>query len=99
MSGGQAGVDRATLNVGLALNIPVGGWCPQGRRAEDGIIHARYPLVETPERNYPIHTRRNIEDSDRTLILNLGNPMGHAEAIFPGIRRSWPVRSDPPDRR
>ncbi len=42
LSGGQTGVDRATLDVGLALNIPVGGWCPQGRRAEDGIIPDRY---------------------------------------------------------
>ena len=30
------------------------------------------PLVETPERNYQTRTRRNIEDSDGTLILNLG---------------------------
>jgi len=25
LSGGQTGVDRAALDVGLALNIPVGG--------------------------------------------------------------------------
>jgi hypothetical protein len=56
----------------LALGLPVGGWCPQGRRAEDGVIPARYPLVETPERNDQVRTRRNIEDSDGTLILNLG---------------------------
>ena len=72
ISGGQTGVDRAALDVGLALGLPVGGWCPQGRRAEDGRIPDRYPLVETPERNYPARTRRNIEDSDGTLILNLG---------------------------
>ena len=35
------------------------------------MIPARYPLVETPERNDPARTRRNIEDSDGTLILNL----------------------------
>ena len=28
--------------------------------------------METPERNYQTRTRRNIEDSDGTLILNLG---------------------------
>lgn len=28
--------------------------------------------METAERNDPIHTRCNIEDSDRTLILNRG---------------------------
>ena len=72
ISGGQTGADRAGLDVGLALNIPVGGWCPQGRRAEDGPIPSRYPLVETPERNYQTRTRRNVEDSDGTLILNRG---------------------------
>ena len=72
ISGGQTGADRAGLDVGLALNIPVGGWCPQGRRAEDGPIPSRYPLVETPERNYQTRTRRNVEASDGTLILNRG---------------------------
>jgi hypothetical protein len=72
VSGGQTGVDRAGLDVGLALGLPVGGWCPKGRRAEDGVIPDRYPLTETPERNYQTRTRRNIEDSDGTLILNQG---------------------------
>ena len=72
LSGGQTGVDRAALDVGLALGLAVGGWCPQGRRAEDGRIPDRYPLVETPERNYQVRTRRNSEDADGTLILNLG---------------------------
>ena len=72
ISGGQTGVDRAALDVGLALGLAVGGWCPKGRRAEDGPIPDRYPLVETPERNYQARTRRNIEDADGTLILNQG---------------------------
>ncbi len=72
VSGGQTGVDRAALDVALALGLPIGGWYPQGRRAEDGVIPDRYPLVETPERNYEARTRRNIEDSNGTLILNLG---------------------------
>ncbi len=72
ISGGQTGVDRAALDVGLALGLKAGGWCPQGRRAEDGVIPERYPLVETPERNDQARTRRNVEDSDGTLILNRG---------------------------
>ena len=72
VSGGQTGVDRAALDVGLTLGLAVGGWCPRGRRAEDGPIPDRYPLVETPERNDPARTRRNIEDVDGTLILNRG---------------------------
>ena len=72
ITGGPTGVDRAALDVGLALALAVGGWCPKGRRAEDGRIPDRYPLVETPERNDQTRTRRNIEDADGTLILNLG---------------------------
>jgi hypothetical protein len=48
LSGGQTGVDRAGLHVALELGIPSGGWCPKGRKAEDGTIPARYPLAETP---------------------------------------------------
>ena len=72
VSGGQTGADRAGLDAALALGLPIGGWCPQGRRAEDGPIPDRYPLVETPEADYDTRTRRNVEDSDGTLILNLG---------------------------
>ena len=38
ISGGQTGVDRAALDVALELGIPCGGWCPRGRKAEDGPI-------------------------------------------------------------
>ncbi|HRD64855.1 MAG TPA: putative molybdenum carrier protein [Candidatus Competibacter sp.] len=72
ISGGQTGVDRAGLDVALALGLSAGGWCPQGRLAEDGTIPDRYPLMETLESDYEIRTRRNVEDSDGTLILNRG---------------------------
>ncbi|HRX70986.1 MAG: putative molybdenum carrier protein [Candidatus Competibacteraceae bacterium] len=76
ISGGQTGVDRAALDVALALGLDVGGWCPKGRRAEDGRIPDRYPLTETAEMDYETRTRRNIEDSDGTLILNRGKMEG-----------------------
>lgn len=72
ISGGQTGVDRAALDAALALAIPCGGWCPRDRRAEDGTIPARYPLVETDSRNYVVRTEQNIRDSDATLILTRG---------------------------
>ena len=86
VSGGQTGVDRAALDVALALGLPVGGWCPKGRRAEDGVIPDRYPLLETPERNYQARTRRNIEDSDGTLILNL-SPLDGGTALTADLAR------------
>jgi len=47
VSGGQTGADCAALDWALARNLPCGGWCPKGRRAEDGPIDARYPLQES----------------------------------------------------
>ena len=76
VSGGQTGVDRAALDVGLAWGLPIGGWCPRGRTAEDGPIPARYPLRETESAKYDVRTRRNVRDSDGTLILTARRPRG-----------------------
>src|SRR5262245_55320595 len=73
-SGGQTGVDRAALDVALELGLPCGGWCPRGRRAEDGPIPDHYPLRETRSPAYPVRTRWNVRDSDGTLILTRGRP-------------------------
>lgn len=71
VSGGQTGVDRAALDAAIELGIPHRGWCPKGRKAEDGIIPTRYQLRETTGSDYAERTRRNVEDSDATLILTL----------------------------
>ncbi|MEJ7594808.1 MAG: putative molybdenum carrier protein [Planctomycetaceae bacterium] len=71
VSGGQTGVDRAALDAALAAGIEIGGWCPRDRRAEDGIIPARYLLRETASRSYAVRTEWNVRDSDATLILVL----------------------------
>lgn len=72
LSGGQTGVDRAALDAARAANIAIGGWCPRGRRAEDGAISERYPLSETPSAGYAQRTEWNVRDADATLILNRG---------------------------
>jgi hypothetical protein len=76
VSGGQTGVDRAALDVAQELGIPRGGWCPKGRKAEDGTISERYPLLETPSGGYSQRTGWNVRDSDGTLILTWGQPAG-----------------------
>ena len=76
ISGGQTGVDRAALDAALELGLPCGGWCPQGRRAEDGKVPDRYPMQETSSPAYPLRTEMNVEDSDGTLILTWGSPVG-----------------------
>ena len=69
-------MDRAALDVALALGIPCGGWCPRGRRAEDGRIPDHYPLEEASSSEYPVRTRMNVEDSDGTLVFSWGSPKG-----------------------
>ena len=72
ISGGQTGVDRAALDVALEMGIPAGGYCPKGRKAEDGPIDPRYPLQELNSPHYPARTERNVLESDGTLIINEG---------------------------
>lgn len=69
VSGGQTGVDRAALSVAIAMEIEHGGWCPKGRRAEDGKIPSEFDLSETPSRDYSVRTQWNVRDSDGTLVL------------------------------
>jgi hypothetical protein len=69
VSGGQTGVDRAALDAALAGKIPIGGWCPRGRRSEDGQIPASYNLKETAARSYAVRTEWNVRDSDGTLVI------------------------------
>lgn len=69
VSGGQTGVDRGALDAAIELGIAHGGWCPKGRLAEDGPIAARYQLDELPSSDYADRTKRNVIDSDGTLIF------------------------------
>ncbi|MFM8442884.1 MAG: putative molybdenum carrier protein [Methylococcus sp.] len=72
VSGGQTGVDRAALDWAIRHGIPHGGWCPKGRRAEDGPIAETYHLQEAASANYARRTWLNVRDSDATLIFNQG---------------------------
>jgi putative molybdenum carrier protein len=74
ISGGQTGVDRAALDVAMELGLACGGWCPKGRRAEDGPIPAGYPLQESASAEYPPRTAMNVRAADGTLVLMRGAP-------------------------
>jgi hypothetical protein len=93
VSGGQTGADRAALDWAIAHVIPHGGWCPKGRRAEDGPLGSQYHLVETVGEGYRARTVRNARESDATLIVNLGELEGGSlETLRIAKRRGKPVR-------
>ncbi len=69
ISGGQTGVDRAALDAALESGVSAGGWCPEGRQAEDGPIAEKYPLQELPDGGYEERTLKNVQDSDATIII------------------------------
>jgi len=79
VSGGQTGVDRGALDAALAAGFPCGGWCPEGRMAEDGAIPPHYPLTELPGAGYKQRTKRNVTDSDGTLAIYFGELSGGTE--------------------
>ena len=71
VSGGQTGVDRAALDWALARGAECGGWCPKGRKAEDGPISRKYPLIETPSADYVQRTEWNVRDTRGTVIFSI----------------------------
>lgn len=76
VSGGQTGADRGGLDAALDLGLAHGGWCPRGRRAEDGRIPRKYRLREAATSGYAERTELNVLHSDGTAVFTYGAPEG-----------------------
>lgn len=81
VSGGQTGADRAGLDFAIEQSVEHGGWCPAGRRSEDGPIDSRYNLKETPNYGYEQRTEWNVRDSDATILFNRGSSLSAGTAL------------------
>jgi hypothetical protein len=81
VSGGQTGADRAALDFALEFGLAHGGWCPRGRRAEDGVLDERYELQETPSSRYDQRTRWNVRDSDATVVFSIASHVTGGTAL------------------
>lgn len=93
VSGGQTGADRAALDWAIKRGVLHAGWCPAGRKAEDGVMPPRYQLTETEGAGYRARTVRNVRDSDGTLITNIGELEGGSlETMRIAERRAKAVR-------
>jgi len=72
ISGGQTGADQGGLEAGKELGLETGGWAPYGWKTEDGpnkpLLEA-YGLKMCLEPGYPPRTRKNVEDSDLTVLF------------------------------
>lgn len=98
-SGAQTGVDRAALDAAIEAALPHTGWCPAGRRAEDGRISDRYDLCETESSSYAERTLLNVRDADGTLILSTAEPDGGTLlTLQTAIRMHKPVFLTDPGR-
>ena len=64
------------MDAALSAGFPCGGWCPDGRAAEDGTIPARYPVIELSGAGYRQRTRQNVLDSDGTVVIHFGTIRG-----------------------
>lgn len=89
VSGGQTGADRAALDWAIRHGVPHGGWCPAGRRAEDGPIHPGYQLEEAPSDAYAVRTKWNVRDSDATVILTLGPELSGGSKLTREFAREY----------
>ena len=90
ISGGQTGADRAALDWARERGIPHGGWCPKGRRAEDGVIPYSYNLEENSISAYAVRTEWNVRDSDATVsFFDRKNPHWRNETHRRSGRTPW----------
>jgi hypothetical protein len=87
VSGGQTGADRGGLDAAIELGIAHGGFCPKGRRAEDGAIPPRYELAETATSDYAERTEKNVASSDGTVVFTFGEPQGGSRLTVSIARR------------
>ncbi len=72
VSGGQTGADRGGLEAAIDMDVPHRGYCPKGRKAEDGVIPPQFKMSETSVSTYKLRTELNVADSCGTLIFTAG---------------------------
>lgn len=71
ISGGQTGADRGGIDAAYELGIETGGHAPKDFRTSRGndMSLAKLGLVEDLSFAYPPRTKRNVQNSDGTVII------------------------------
>src|ERR1700738_218236 len=71
ISGGQTGADRAGLDFAIETGLEHGGYVPGAGRQRKGESMTDTTWLSSSTTSYPARTRRNIEESDGTVIFSL----------------------------
>jgi Circularly permutated YpsA SLOG family len=71
----QSNYEGRVLEWAIKNGLTYGGSCPVGRKAEYGLIDAKYGLVELPFPGYRFATKANIRDADAALIISMQNTL------------------------
>jgi hypothetical protein len=79
ISGGQCGADLGGISAAHEFGVPTGGIAPLGYRTQWGnnpSLGAIFGLTEDASSKYPPRTRKNVAQSDGTLIIatNMASP-------------------------
>lgn len=78
VSSGQSGAYRGGLDASIHCRLRHGGWCPKGRRSDDGIVPVKYQLHVASLDDLAYCREVNVADSDVTLVFTYGQPQGEA---------------------
>lgn len=79
ISGCQTGADEAGLRAAYSLGIPTGGTMPKGWKTQAGPrpdLGELYGLEESRSEKYPPRTKKNVKDSDVTILFGDMNSRG-----------------------
>jgi len=71
ISGGQTGADRGGIDAAYEFGVETGGHAPKDFRTSRGndVSLAKLGLVEDLSFAYPPRTKRNVQNSDGTVII------------------------------
>ena len=81
ISAGLADVEQAALDVAIKVDIPHGGWIPNGHKKENNSLLEKYKLKEMPASSEFAHTEKNVLDSEGTLVISRGDLSGEAALL------------------
>ena len=63
------------MDWAITHGLTYGGSCPVGRKAEYGLIDAKYGLVELPFLGYRFAIKANSRDADAALLISMHNTL------------------------